>query len=68
MNRILPKKGDRGFYMRRAIVVNRVFAPFHLAFIAFEDDQSETYVDICTITPTPDSSNSISLRLLRRES
>jgi len=68
MNRILPKKGDRCFYMHRAIIVKKVYTTFHLAIIAFEDNKSETCVDICTITNTPDYSNSISLRLLRRES
>ena len=67
MERILPKQGEKRFYMHRTVMVQKVYATFHLVFIVFDDDKTEACVDFCALTDTPDYTNVIPLQLLRGE-
>lgn len=62
----LPNIGDKLFLMHREVVVTNVFAIFRLIKIRYAEENTEFFVDACTVTALPDKTNSISIEFLRR--
>ena len=68
MRKNTPVIGEKYYFMHKKVTVIAVWDYFHLAKINVNTMDQDFYVDFCTLTKEPDLSNSISLRLLRRES
>ena len=62
----LPKIGDKPFIMHKKVVVIEVYPLFKLIKVRYEGETKEFCVDACALTDESDYTNSISLRLLRR--
>ena len=64
MNNILPEINDLMFYMDKEITILKVYSTFRLAHVQYTQTKLQTFVDINALTPTPDLSNSISIKVL----
>lgn len=61
----LPRKGDKLYLQHREVIVLKVYEIFQLIKIHYTEESLEFFVDICALTEQPDTTNSISLGLLR---
>ncbi len=61
----LPSIGDKMYLLQREVTVTKVYLIFQLIKIYYTEDHVEFFVDISAVTKCPDTTNSISLRLLR---
>jgi hypothetical protein len=62
-----PNKGDKLFLMHKEVVVIKVYSIFRLIKIRYREESFEFFVDASALSTTPDFTNSISIRMLRRE-
>ena len=61
----LPSIGDKMYLLQREVTVTKVYFMFQLIKIYYTEEHVEFFVDICAVTGYPDTTNSISLRLLK---
>jgi len=62
----LPKVGEKLYLMHREVIVTKIYSGFQLLQIHYIGEFLNFFVDICAVTKFPDTTNSISLGLLRR--
>jgi len=67
MTKYLPKIGEKCYYRRREVVIVYIWEPFHLVKIKDLSSEYLFNVDKCTLTSSPDVTNSLSLKLFRGE-
>lgn len=63
----LPKIGEKLYLMHREVIVRKMYTNFQLVQIHYTGEPTNFFVDICAVTRTPDTTNSISLGLLKGE-
>lgn len=63
----LPKIGDIYFLMHKKIKIVRVYSLFHLVVVRNIDTLEEFCVDMYALSPKPNYTNSLSLKLIRVE-
>ncbi len=62
----LPNIGDKLFLMDREVVVIKVYSMFKFVRVCYAEEDKEFCIDICALSDVPDYTDSISLRLFRR--
>lgn len=67
MTGYLPRIGEKYYFGHREVIVIDVWESFHLVKIKDLISEYLFNVDRCTLTSSPDFTNSISLKLFRGE-
>jgi hypothetical protein len=62
----LPKTSDKSFLMHREVIVTKEYEPFKLIKVHYTGETAEFFVDAYALTAEPNYTNSISLKILRR--
>jgi len=60
------KEGESCYFMHMKVDIKHIFECFHLVEVAEVDTERNFFVDVCTLSDKPDLTNSISLRILGR--
>lgn len=63
----LPKTGEKMYLIHREVIITKTYTNFQLVQIHYTGEPTNFFVDIYAVTRTPDTTNSISLGLLKGE-
>jgi hypothetical protein len=55
----LPKIDDKLFLMHRAVVMTKTYMFFRFIKVRYSEENTEFYVDACSLTDEPDYTSSI---------